>query len=352
MPTDTISPETIAVRKAHRFDGARVEDYLRGAIEGFSGPLTVRQFKHGQSNPTFILDDGRRRYILRKKPPGKLLPSAHAVEREYRILTALQHTDVPVPRTFALCEDDTVVGTAFYVMEYVEGRIFRDATAAEAVDARERRGIFDSMAATLAAIHQVNWQALGLDDYGRPGNYMARQVGRWTKQYGASRTDDITSMNRLIDWLPAHIPEDDTTTIAHGDFRLENMIVHPSEARVVAVLDWELGTLGHPLADLAYNCMCYHLPSADSLGFGFRDHDFERLGIPSEKDYVAAYCRHTGRDRIPNWEFFLAFSMFRLAAIVQGVYKRGLDGIASSRDAMRYGSMVKLLADAAWEMIE
>jgi aminoglycoside phosphotransferase (APT) family kinase protein len=343
--------ETTEVREEHRFDTSGLDRFMRENVEGFSGRLTLRQFTHGQSNPTFFLNDDNQSYILRKKPPGKLLPSAHAVDREYRILYALQDTEVPVPRTHLLCEDESIIGTAFYIMEVVEGRVFRDATASQAKGPEERAALFDSVVRTLAGIHGVDWQAKGLADFGKPGNYMARQVHRWTKQYTASQTRDIESMNHLMAWLPEHIPADDTTSIAHGDFRLENMIFHPTEPRVAAVLDWELCTLGHPLADMAYNCMTYHLPSEGSLGFGFKDHDIEALGIPAEKDYVAAYCRYTGRDEIPDWNFYLSFGMFRLAAIVQGVYKRGLDGIASSRQAMAYGDMVQVLSDAAWGIV-
>lgn len=349
--TPLVVSETTEVREEHRFDTAGLERFMQDNVDGFSGRLVIRQFTHGQSNPTFLLNDDSKNYILRKKPPGKLLPSAHAVEREYRILSALQDTGVPVPRTYLLCDDESIVGTPFYIMEVVEGRVFRDATASEAKDPGERAAIFDSMVQTLAQIHTVDWQAKGLGDFGKPGNYMARQVHRWTKQYQASQTRDIESMNELMAWLPEHIPADDTTSIAHGDYRLENMIFHPTEPRVVAVLDWELCTLGHPLADMAYNCMTYHLPSEESLGFGFKDHDIDALGIPAEKDYVAAYCRYTGRDEIPDWHFYLSFGMFRLAAIVQGVYKRGLDGIASSRQALAYGAMVQVLSDAAWEIV-
>jgi len=347
-----IIAETTEVRKQHQFDIQKMESYMRDHIDGFSGNLSVRQFKYGQSNPTFILSDDRRKYVMRKKPPGKLLPSAHAVDREYRVVSTLQETNVPVAKTFALCEDDTVIGTAFYIMEYVEGRVFRDAIASEAADAKEREAIFDSMNETVANIHLVDWDNLGLGDFGKPGNYMARQVGRWTKQYMASKTHDIESMNHLIRWLPEHIPADDSTAIVHGDPRLENLIIHPAEPRVVAVLDWELSTLGHPLADLAYNCMGYRLPATDNLGYGYGGKDFDALGIPKEADYVAAYCRRTGREEISDWEFFLSFSMFRLAAIVQGVYKRGLDGIASSENAEMYGALVQFLSDVAWEIIQ
>ena len=343
--------ETTEVREPHRFEVGKMERYMREHVDGFSGTLTVRQFKHGQSNPTFILSDADRRYVLRKKPPGKLLKSAHAVDREYRIISALQDTDVPVPKTYALCTDDSVIGTYFYIMELIEGRIFRDAAVREVSDAKERTAIFDSMNDTLSKIHQVDWKALGLADYGKPGNYMARQVGRWTKQYEAAKTDDIESMDSLIKWLPEHIPADDSTSIVHGDYRLENMIIHPTEPRVVAVLDWEISTLGHPLADLAYNCMSYYLPAMEGQSFGYIGLSLEELGIPSEADYIAAYCGRTGRKETPNWAFFIAFSLFRLAAIAQGVYKRGLDGIASSESAKMYGTYVRFLTDVAWQVV-
>ena len=339
--------EITQVRASQRFNEKALSDYLNKELEGFSGELKVRQFEYGQSNPTFFVSAGRKEWVLRKKPPGNLLPSAHAVEREYRIIKALRETDVPVPETYLLCEDDSIIGTPFYIMDLAEGRIFRDPTAPELSDNRERSAIFDAMSYTLAKIHRVDWKAVGLAGYGKPGNYMDRQVGRWTKQYEASKTDDIETMDRLIDWLPENIPDDESTTIAHGDFRLENLVIHPREPRVVAVLDWELSTLGHPLADLAYNCMVYHIPAR---GVGYSGLDMEALGIPTEADYVAAYCRRTGRTEIPNWEFFLAFSMFRLAAIAQGVYKRGLDGIASSDKAKTYGRYVRFFSDIAWQV--
>jgi aminoglycoside phosphotransferase (APT) family kinase protein len=342
------------VRKAHRFDEAVLAEYLKGQLDGFSGRLTVRQFGYGQSNPTYILTDDEtgKGYVLRKKPPGKLLPSAHAVDREYRIIEALGKTDVPVPEVHLLCQDESIVGTPFYVMAHVKGRIFRDPTIPEARDADERTAIFEGMIDTLARIHQVDWDAMGLADFGKPGNYMARQTGRWSKQYMASKTDDIESMDRLMDWLAENVPDDETTSIVHGDFRLENMIVHPTEPRVIAVLDWELSTLGHPLADLAYGCMGYHLPAGDNHKFGYMGIDFKATGIPTEDAFVDSYCRRTGREKIPDWEFYIAFSLFRIAAIVQGVYKRGLDGNASASDASTYGEMVKGLADVAWTLVK
>jgi aminoglycoside phosphotransferase (APT) family kinase protein len=343
--------ELIQVRPAHRFDEKALVDFLKGRLEGFTEGLLIRQFGYGNSNPTFLLSTGKREYVLRKKPPGKLLPSAHAVDREYRILKALRGTGVPVPETYLLCEDASIIGTPFYIMERIKGRIFRDQTAPEVSDKKERAAIFDAMNETLARIHRADWNALGLADYGKPGNYMARQVARWTKQYEASKTHKIESMNNLIEWLPKKVPDDDSTAIVHGDYRLENLILHPSEPAVLGILDWELSTLGHPVADLAYNCMGYHLPPFGGSRVGYDPDKLERLGIPTEADYIAAYCRRTGRQEISNWEFFLAFSLFRLAAIVQGVYKRGLDGIASSAIAKTYGAQVQFLSDVAWQIV-
>lgn len=342
--------EIRAVREAHKLDMPALVSYLQGKMD-VSEPLKIQQFSFGQSNPTYLLNDRHRTYVLRKKPPGKLLPSAHAVEREYRILKILEKTNVPVPKMLLLCEDASVIGTPFYIMEYVKGRIFREPTLPGVTDRKERSAIFDAMNETLTRIHKVDWQSMGLEGYGQPGNYMARQVGKWTKQYLASKTDAIESMDRLIQWLPLNIPDDDSTTIVHGDFRLENMIIHPREPHVVAVLDWELSTLGHPLADLAYSCMGYYLPSLGGRSFGFADVDFEATGIPTQDAYIAAYCKRTHRDNIPNWSFFVAFSMFRLAAIVQGVYKRGLDGNASAADAQSFGILVHFLSDAGWNLV-
>ena len=340
------------VREQHRFDVEALKNYIHKNINDVSGELTVHQFSHGQSNPTFLLNDNNKKYVMRKKPPGKLLPSAHAVEREYRIITALRDTGVPVPETFAFCENESIVGTAFYIMDYVEGRVFRSPFAHEAAGAGERAAIYDSMNDTLARIHLVDWEAKELSDFGKPGNYMARQVGRWTKQYHASQTDRIESMDNLINWLQDNIPKDDNTSIVHGDYRLENMIIHPTEPRVAAVLDWEISTLGHPHADLAYNCMTYHIPEFGNIKMSLMGVNLKELGIPGEEEYLASYCRRTGMQGIPNWEFFLAFSIFRLAAIVQGVYKRGLDGNASSENAMSYGEFTRFLAHNGWKIVK
>jgi aminoglycoside phosphotransferase (APT) family kinase protein len=342
--------ETREVREAHRFDEQRLARWLEGRLPGMSGALQVRQFRGGQSNPTFLLAANDRRWVLRKKPPGVLLPSAHMVEREFRILSALAESDVPVPRAHLSCEDPDVIGTPFYVMDYVAGRIFRSPLMPDARSNDERAAIVDAMNDTLARLHRFDYAAAGLSDFGKPGNYMARQVARWSQQYLASKTGEVPSMTLLGEWLPAHVPADDTTSIAHGDFRLENLIVHPDEPRVLAVLDWELSTLGHPLADLGYNCMLYHLPEGAFAGSGYGT-DPARFGIPSEDEYVAAYCRRTGRDGVPDLDFYVAFGMYRLAAIVQGVYKRGLDGNASSETATMYGPVVEFLADTAWGLV-
>ena len=345
------APEIVEIREAQRFDEKALGNYLDRELEGFSGGLTVSQFAFGQSNPTFLLSSGDRQYVLRKKPPGKLLPSAHAVDREYRILKTLEKTDVPVPKTYLLCQDESIIGTPFYIMERMTGRVFRTPTAPEVSGAKERAAIFDTMNDTLAKIHMVDWKALDLADFGKPGNYMARQVSRWSKQYEASQTEQIESMDNLKKWLNENIPVDDSTTVVHGDFRLENTMVHATEARIIAVFDWELSTLGHPLADLAYNCMGYHLPDMGDKRMAYTSVDLEKWGIPTESAYIEAYCRRTGRSEIPDWDFYIAFSIFRLAAIVQGVYKRGLDGIASSDTAKTYGAMVKVLSDAGWGIV-
>jgi aminoglycoside phosphotransferase (APT) family kinase protein len=335
------------VRAAHRFDEAALARYLATHITGFEGPLDVQQFGGGQSNPTFLLTAGGRHYVLRKKPPGQLLKSAHQVDREYRIMKALAATDVPVPRMHVLCDDESVIGTAFYVMDFLEGRIFRDPQLPGVAPA-ERAAIYDSMNDVLARLHKVDFARVGLGDFGKPGNYFERQIARWITQYRAAQTDSIPEMERLIEWMPSNIPKDDSVSIAHGDYRLENTIFHPSEPRMIAVLDWELSTIGHPLADLAYNCMGYHVMNPRQSGLvGL---DFAATGIPAEGDYVVKYCARTGRERIENWSFYLAFSLFRLASISQGVYKRGLDGNASSENAAQFGNSCQFLAEASWRL--
>ncbi|WP_119418403.1 phosphotransferase [Desertibaculum subflavum] len=339
--------ETTPVREAHRFDETALARWLAANLPAMQGPIEVRQFAGGHSNPTFWFAAGGRGYVLRKKPPGKLLPSAHAVEREYRIIRALQGSGVPVPGVHALCEDAAVIGTPFFVMDHVAGRVFRDVNLPD-VAASERAAIYDAMNAVLATYHQLDWRALGLADFGRPGSYFARQIERWTRQYDAARTADIPAMESLKTWLPAHLPAQDETTLVHGDYRLENMIFHPTEPRVLAVLDWELSTLGHPLADLAYNCLPWNLRTRPGSGIA----ESRPAGIPSEADYVAAYCRRTGRPDIPGWKFYVAFSLFRSAAIGQGVYKRGLDGNASNPASLLIGDTVPVIAARGWALAQ
>lgn len=337
------------VRANHKFNEGALADFLRtqGAIG--SAPLVVQQFAGGQSNPTFFLTSGASRFVLRKKPPGQLLKSAHQVDREYRIMSALAKTDVPVPTMVALCQDPSVIGTDFYVMEYLEGRIFRDPQL-PGIAPKERAAIYDSMNDVMAKLHKVDFNAIGLGDYGRPGNYFERQIARFITQYRAAQTDQIPEMEQLIDWMPTHIPAEDSVSIAHGDYRLENTMFHATEPRMIAVLDWELSTIGHPLADVAYNCMGYHVMNPRQGGLvGL---DYAATGIPSEKDYVAAYCRRTGRGTIEYWSFYLSFAVFRLASISQGVYKRGLDGNASSENAATFGNSCQFLAQHAWRLAQ
>jgi len=341
--------DVIAVLPQHRFDEAALARYMAQHVEGFVPPLTVAQFHGGMSNPTFMLKDGAgRRLVLRKKPPGKLLPSAHAVDREFKVISALAKSDVPVARAYVLCEDASVIGQAFYIMQHVEGRVFRNYALPETAPP-ERAAIYDAMNAVLARLHRVDYAALGLADYGKAGGYAERQISRWSRQYEASKTDALPAMDHLARWLPRHVPAADETTIVHGDFRLENMIWHASEPRILAVVDWELGTLGHPLADLAYNCLPWHVPDRQRG-------DLTKLapehGIPSEAQYLDAYCRRTGRKGIADWRFWLVLSLFRLAAISQGVYKRGLDGNVSSPGALDRAAKARELAEKGWELAE
>ena len=328
-------------------DLPRLATWCAARVPGFQGPLSAHRFAGGQSNPTYRLSSPSGDYVLRRKPPGPLLPSAHAVDREYRVLHALQATPVPVPRVHALCEDDSVIGSAFYVMEFLDGRVLMDARLPGMTPA-DRAAIFDSMNATIAALHSVDPVAVGLADYGRPGNYMVRQVSRWTKQYRASETIPIKEMDALIDWLAARTPPDGRVSIVHGDYRLDNLMLHPIEPRGIALLDWELSTLGDPIADFAYHCMAWRIPP--DLFRGLAGEDLAALGIPSEQDYVAAYCRRTGRDSIPDWEFFMVYGIFRIAAILQGIAKRALDGTAAASDATELGAKARPLAELAWEI--
>lgn len=342
----------IDVLPQHRFDEAALSVWLSANLDGFQGPAKVQQFQGGQSNPTFLIADAvGRRYVLRKKPPGKLLPSAHMIEREFRVMRALAATAAPVPTVRLLCEDASIIGTPFYVMDHIDGRVLSD-VALDGFSTEDRAAIYDSMNETLAALHQVDWRAAGLSDFGRPEQYILRQTERWSKQFLAAKGDsDIPAMDRLMDYLPRAVPAEEETTIAHGDFRLGNLMLDKTEPRVVAILDWELATLGHPLSDLAYNCMAYHLPAGIKQFPGLVGIDLAAAGIPSEADYVAAYCRRTGRSGIPDWPYFLAFAFFRIASICQGVYARALAGNAADRKALAYGEVARAAAETGWRFV-
>ncbi len=336
-----------AVTERHRFDEQRLADHLARELPGFAGPLEVRQFQGGQSNPTYLLSTPARRYVMRSKPGpvSRLLPSAHAIEREFRVMRALAGQGLPVPEMLLLCEDESVIGRAFFVMAHVDGRIFWDPTLPQQQPA-ERGAIYDEMNRVLAALHSIDVERAGLADYGKAGNYFARQIGRWSRQYQASETEAIEPMNRLIDWLPQHVPAGDETAVVHGDYRIDNLIFHPTEPRIVAVLDWELSTVGHPLADFSYHCMAWHIPPG---GFrGIAGLDLAALGIPAEADYMRRYCERTGRSSIGHWNFYLAYNLFRIAAILQGVYKRATEGLASSDNALQTGRNVRALAELGW----
>jgi aminoglycoside phosphotransferase (APT) family kinase protein len=343
---------TMAVAEKQRFDLGILESYLQQHVEDFQGPLTVEQFKGGQSNPTFKLVTPRKNYVMRSKPgpQAKLLPSAHAIEREYKVQSALADSDVPVSKMHCLCEDEDVIGRAFYIMDCVEGRVLWDQGLSGFSNA-ERSAIYDEMNRVISALHRVDFQAVGLASYGKPGNYFARQIGRWSKQYLITETEPMESMNRLIEWLPSHIPEGDQTTIVHGDYRLDNMIFDAHQPKVRAVLDWELSTLGHPMADFSYHCMSYHIPPGAFRGIAGLD--LAALGIPSESDYIAQYSQRTGL-KVPSehWDFYMAYNLFRLAAILQGIMKRVVDGTASNQQAKDSGSRAKHLADMGWAVAQ
>ena len=333
----------------HPFALEPLAAYLRKNLPGFGDKeITASQFSGGESNPTYLLEAGDRRWVLRRKPPGVLLPSAHAVDREFRVMAALRQSEVPVPRVHLLCEDDSVVGSAFFVMDYVEGRSFWDPSL-PGMTADERGAIYDETNRVIAALHGVDYEAVSLAGYGRPGQYLKRQIERWTRQYRASATDGIPAMERLIEWLPAHVPEDDETSLVHGDFRIDNLIFHPTEPRVLAVLDWELSTLGHPLADFAYHCMTWRVTPSEFRGL--KGHDLAALGIPHEDAYVRAYCKRTGRSSLPDWDYYMAFNLFRMAAILQGILHRALHGSAASAEAEQTGRLAGPIAEAGWRQV-
>ena len=354
---------TKPVAESHQFDTTALQAYLQDRLEGFAGPLSVEQFKGGQSNPTYKLITPRRAYVMRSKPgpAAKLLASAHAVEREFTVMSALHGSDVPVPKMHLLCEDESVIGRAFYVMEFMPGRVLWDQSLPD-IPMPQRAAYYDEMNRVIAALHNVDVNAAGLAGYGKPGNYFERSIGRWTKQYLASITEPIAAMDRLIEWLPAHIPasaRDETqVSVVHGDYRLDNLVFHPTEPRVIAVLDWELSTTGHPLADFSYHCMSWHIQPGQFRGVGGLD--LEALGIPDEKTYVARYCERTGRIAkggdpaavMADWNFYLAYNMFRLAGILQGIAKRVETGTASSAQAKQAGAGARPLAEMGWRIAQ
>ncbi len=334
------------VAERHRFDEAALCRYLAERLPEFGASCVIRQFQGGQSNPTFLLRTPGRAYVLRKKPPGRLLPSAHAIDREYSVLAALAGSTVPVPRVHLLCMDDKVIGQAFYVMDHVEGRVFSDCLLTMCTP-EDRAAMYDDMNRLLAELHRLDFATVGLGGFGRADGYAARQIARWSKQYEASKLVELPTMDRVIDWLRSHKPVKDVAAIVHGDFRIGNLIFHPIEPRVVAVLDWELATIGHPTADLAYNCLAYRLSDAHGVS-AFGTTDIASLGIPNEADYVAAYARRCGRGPIEDWRFFLVLSMFRNVAILVGVHRRAVDGNAADARAAEYARVYPDIAARAW----
>jgi len=339
---ETLNTGTKAVVDSHKFDESRLDAWMKQNVEAYQGPLEVRQFKGGQSNPTYQLITPGKKYVMRRKPPGKLLPSAHAVDREYRVISALYPTGFPAPRTYGLCTDDAVIGTMFYVMDMVEGRILWDQSL-PGYEPAERRAVHMATVKTLADLHNTDYKAIGLEDFGRAGNYMARQIDRWTKQYKASETQHLDSMERLMVWLPKTCPDDDQHSIVHADYRLDNMVIHPTEARVVAVLDWELSTIGNPLADFSNLLMQWVNGGISAIP------DYEKTGIPSMDDVIAEYCRLTGRDGLPDLNWYFSYNIFRLAGICQGIVGRARDGTANSPQAAAMEARVPLLGEAAWK---
>ncbi|MBC7992395.1 MAG: phosphotransferase [Rhizobacter sp.] len=350
---------TKPVAAQHAFDTRALEAYLPQHLSGFAGPLQVEQFKGGQSNPTYKLVTPQRSYVMRTKPGlvAKLLPSAHAIEREFRVMQALQGSDVPVPQMHLLCEDESIIGRAFFVMEFMQGRVLWDQSLPGMTNA-ERIDIYNEMNRVIAALHQVDVKAVGLADYGRPGSYFERQIARWGKQYMASITEPINAMERLMEWLPAHMPasarDESQVSIVHGDYRLDNLMFHPTEPRAIAVLDWELSTLGHPLADFSYHVMSWHIPQSMFRGIGGLD--LASLGIPSESAYIRQYCERTGRGNVEavmaDWNFYLAYNLFRAAGISQGIAKRVEDGTAASAEARQVAASARPLAEMAWKLAQ
>ena len=358
MTDSTEFSGTRPIAPEHAFDHAALATFMRDHVDGFSGELTLAQFNGGQSNPTFRVSAGGKRYVLRRKPAGVLLPSAHAVDREFRVISALAKTDVPVARAYALCEDVSVIGSAFYIMDCVEGRILWDPSLPD-MNNRDRAAHYDEMNRVMAALHRVDPAAIGLADFGKPGNYIERQVNRWTKQYGAAETETIDAANQLIEWLPTHLPRTaagDEARIVHGDFRIDNVIFHPHDARIVAVLDWELATLGPPLVDFAYHCLVWRMLNGNGSR-GLAGLDVGALGIPTESEYLQRYLQRSGRDAASSvsaddWNYYLVFNMFRLVGILQGIMARVLQGNASSERALEAGRRARPLAELAWALAQ
>ena len=347
---DEIFSGTKEVDEKLVFNSDNLNDYLKKIIGSEFDIVSIKQFKGGQSNPTYLIEDKTKNYVLRRKPPGKLLKSAHAVDREYKVITALGNTDVPVPETYCFCEDENVIGTQFFLMDHVDGNIYWELLLPDS-DNNQRREIYLSMNDTIAKLHNVDFQKIGLGDYGKHENYMARQIHRWTKQYKDSETQKINEMDNLIEWLPINIPEDNETTIVHGDFRLDNMIFDKQNNKVMAILDWELSTLGNPIADFTYHMMSWRLPAA-AKGLGMMGSNLEELNIPSEHEYAEMYYKKTGRSKIENWDFYMAYNIFRLAGIAQGIVGRVRDGTASSSEAKNYESFVPILGKLGWSIVE
>jgi aminoglycoside phosphotransferase (APT) family kinase protein len=351
--TDAL-PLAATVDPAHRLDIAALAAYLDHHLDGFAGPLEYSRFSGGQSNPTYLLTTPSHRYVLRRKPAGQLLPSAHAIDREYRVLSVLRDTAMPVPEVLCYCNDASVIGSEFYVMACVDGHVNWESRLPDATPA-QRSAMFDELNRVMAALHRLDVSALGLDDYGAKGNYFVRQIKRWTHQYRASETQRIESMERLIEWLPAHVPASERVSVVHGDFRIDNVIFDPVEPRIVAVLDWELSTLGDPLADFSYLCLAWHLPADGFRGLGpIDDAQLQALGIPLERDFVERYCERAGVPAVSEaeWNFYLAYNLFRGVGILQGIMKRAIDGNASSRHAREAGGRAAQLADVAWRCAE
>ena len=347
---DDIFSGTKDVDEKLKFSSANLNQYLKDIIGSDFNIVSVKQFKGGQSNPTYLIEDKKKNYVLRRKPPGRLLKSAHAVDREYKVITALGKTNVPVPETYCFCEDDDIIGTQFFLMDHVDGNIFWELLLPNA-DKKQRGEIYSSMNDTIAKLHNVDFKSIGLSDYGKHENYMDRQIYRWSKQYKDSETQKIPEIDNLIEWLPLNIPKDNETSIVHGDFRLDNMIFNKDTNHVEAILDWELSTLGNPIADFTYHMMSWRLP-VGAKGLGMMGSDLKELNIPSENEYAEMYYKKTGRSRVENWDFYMAYNIFRLAGIAQGIVGRVRDGTAASSEAKNYASFVPILGKLGWNIVE